>query len=68
MVAGDIVVMGTDGVFDNVYDADIEPCLLKHKAAEDRANCIGEKAYANGKDRSYLSPFAKGARDAGRWY
>lgn len=31
VAARDIVVMGTDGVFDNVYDSDLEPCLLNHK-------------------------------------
>jgi len=29
MKKSDIVVMGSDGLFDNVFDEDMQPCLLK---------------------------------------
>jgi protein phosphatase PTC7 len=68
VLKGDIVVMATDGVFDNVYDADMEPCILDNKTPESRADCIGEKAYKMSHDRKYFSPFAKGAKEAGKYY
>lgn len=27
--AKDIIVMGTDGLFDNVFDDDMKPCLIR---------------------------------------
>jgi protein phosphatase PTC7 len=68
VVKGDIVVMGTDGVFDNVFDEDMEPCILDHKTPLARADCIGEKAYGLSHDKNYESPFAKGAKEHRRWY
>jgi len=32
------------------------------------ASCIGNLAYGFSKDRRYESPFAKGAKQAGKWY
>lgn len=29
LVDKDIIIMGTDGLFDNVYDEDMEPCIKK---------------------------------------
>ena len=70
----DFVVMGTDGLFDNLYDEDIEKCLhpnikpIKDQSdefefiePEKAANCIANKAYNLSKDKRYMSPFAKGA-------
>ena len=77
----DFVVMGTDGLFDNLYDRDIEQCLypgiqpVKDKQdefdlvnPEKVANCMATKAYALSKDRTYMSPFAMGAYQAGKRY
>ena len=75
----DFVVMGSDGLFDNLYDKDISDCLyqqielkknidelgdFKLKSVDETASCIGNKAYQLSHDRRYLSPFAKGAREA----
>ena len=67
----DVVIMGTDGLFDNVFDKDMEPCILeagrgKEFSSESAANCLGKKAYAYSKNRNYDSPFAQGAREARR--
>lgn len=59
--------MGTDGLFDNVYDFDMVPCLSKPTPTE-QATCIGEIAYAKSKDKAYESPFAVGAKKARQWY
>ena len=59
--------MGSDGVFDNVYDEGIETCLqagLKGTQIDDldaASVCIAKKAEANGKDKKFFSPFAKNA-------
>lgn len=67
--------MGTDGLFDNLYDPDIEKCLypsvkpqgsgpnatFKLEGAESVAKCMANKAYDLSKDQRYMSPFARGA-------
>ena len=71
--------MGTDGLFDNVYEQDLKPCLVKNlKRKEDghmwmenptaAADCIGDFAYKKSKDKRYKSPFGVGAEKAGRNY
>ena len=77
----DFVVMGTDGLFDNLFDEDIETCLkpsiepvkgttdkFKMLDPEATAKCIGDKAYKMSKDRRYNSPFAVGALKSGKRY
>ena len=71
--------MGTDGLFDNLYDRDIHGCLLPSvKAIKEKkeefelidpekvANCMAKKAYNLSKQRNYFSPFSNGARQAGK--
>lgn len=71
--------MGTDGLFDNLFDQDIEGCLhpsvKAHKDQKDQfelenpegvAKCMANKAYKLGKDRRYDSPFSQGARQYGK--
>ena len=70
--------MGSDGLFDNLFDDDIKQCLesqmlewnkkFRLKSMDDTATCISDKAYKLSKDRRYDSPFAKGAREAGQMY
>lgn len=68
----DIIVMGSDGLFDNLYDEDILKCIkpyLKGKLLEDvtgSVNCMAEEAERKSYDKSYFSPFAKGAKEAGK--
>ena len=77
----DFVVMGTDGLFDNLYDADIEKCLLPSvKAVKDKedqfelmepakaADCMAKRAYNLSKDPNYKSPFSVGAAQSGKLY
>ena len=75
----DFVVMGTDGLFDNLYDKDIEGCLqpgiklvkddeFELSNPEEVANCMAKKAYTLGKDGKYMSPFARGAFKSGYPY
>lgn len=67
----DFIIMGTDGLFDNLYDKDIQGCLepavkVKEGKSDDFslddpeavAKCMARKAYNLGKDNTYWSPFA----------
>ena len=73
--------MGTDGLFDNLYDPDIEGCLKPNvRAVKEQpeqfelfepakaANCMASKAYNLSKNKTYGSPFAKGAMQCGLRY
>ena len=66
--------MGSDGVFDNLYDKDVLDCVWSYMAGEYYADpqgscdCLADKAYVLGKNQDYLSPFAKGAQEAGKVY
>lgn len=63
--------MGTDGLFDNLYDKDVQACLepsvnISKDSGEEFeisdplavARCMSRKAYDLSKNRSYMSPFA----------
>lgn len=57
---GDIVLLATDGLFDNVFDEDIIRILADGKTnTEYKAAVIAKTAYKQSLDPSYLSPFAK---------
>ena len=69
------MVMGSDGLFDNLYDHDLEPCLIDSIKPTNNpdmmfdsdpaaaATCIAKKAYSASKEKNYNSPFARGARE-----
>lgn len=65
---GDIIIFGTDGLWDNTYDRDIVD-LLKN-SEQDSAQSIAKKiataSYNFAADNNRLSPFAKNARVAWR--
>lgn len=75
------MVLATDGVLDNLYDKDVLNCIklaLTEQGLNSRnqlydlsdpqqlANCIADTAEKLSWDKTYDSPFAKGAREAGR--
>jgi len=69
---GDLIVIGSDGLFDNVFVSDIARILTKalnkivvtESTLKDAAGILLETAYLNGLDDSFLSPFAKEAIEA----
>jgi protein phosphatase PTC7 len=71
---GDIIVVYSDGVSDNVYPKEYHDCIDRYTVEETIvsfalvADCIARQAYALGKDRTYDSPFAQGARKVGKRY
>jgi len=67
----DILIVGTDGLFDNLYDERIiemvQPFVRgTQDALEDPdlvADVISKEAERLSRDQNYLSPFAKGAKE-----
>ncbi|CAN1137902.1 Probable protein phosphatase 2C 80 [Linum perenne] len=61
---GDIVVAGTDGLFDNLYCWEIERILEGRSdwTAEDLARVIGLTAFENSVNEMYRSPFEQECR------
>jgi len=69
----DIIIVYSDGVSDNLLPQEFHPCINDYADDEHElvslslvADCIARSAYELGKQRGYLSPFAKEARKAGR--
>ena len=70
---GDIIIVYSDGVSDNLYPEEFHPCIENYLVLDDEpslsyslvADCIARTAYWLGKDPNFNSPFAKGARAAG---
>ncbi|KAG5493838.1 hypothetical protein JKF63_01670 [Porcisia hertigi] len=68
--AGDVFLCVSDGVLDNV---ELDR-LLDHLSEVSATGChnvaqaIGQEAFRNGQDRSYFSPFARHAEEAGYRY
>lgn len=68
MAAGDIIVVGTDGLLDNVFAKEIVEVLAAEVAetAKDLAKLLAELAWYNSLDVLKDGPFAVKARKAGR--
>lgn len=70
----DIIIMASDGVFDNMYDPDLIECVTPYMKSthfydpQGSSDCIADKAYELGNSKGFVSPFAVGARAAGRNY
>lgn len=52
---GDIILLGTDGLFDNLYDQDILAHLLQGGTTQQ----LAKMAQIKGQDSMYMSPFAR---------
>ena len=67
---GDIVVLYSDGLSDNVFRSGMYQCLEEEmeggvlKSPSKAADCLARKAYWLGKERDYISPFQKAGRKA----
>ncbi|OHT02412.1 Protein phosphatase PTC7 like protein [Tritrichomonas foetus] len=73
---GDVIVAGSDGLWDNVWNNDIEKHIekvvidsnSKHEMMQKLADLLGNDAHKNGKDRLFNSPFAQDALNHGYRY
>ncbi|KAF3794226.1 putative protein phosphatase 2C 71 [Nymphaea thermarum] len=66
---GDVIVMATDGLFDNLYDEEIATIvsnsLKANLGAKDIADVLAEKAQEIGRSSAVRSPFADAAHSFG---
>jgi protein phosphatase PTC7 len=78
---GDIYIVYSDGVIDNLSPQEFHSCISAYLKDDDQdeqlflftsyslvADCIARTAYELGKDKTFDSPFAKGARQSGMNY
>eukprot|EP00834_Sanchytrium_tribonematis_P004373 NODE_211_length_12764_cov_0.923727.p5 type:complete len:260 gc:universal NODE_211_length_12764_cov_0.923727:6250-5471(-) len=67
---GDLLVCGTDGLFDNLWDEDIEEILMKHKPDYKKcAKALVDEAMNKSVDPTYdESPFQLKASDEGLYH
>ena len=71
VVPGDIIVLGTDGLLNNMFPAEIED-VIKKTTLEEGVNpeklalTIADLALYNSFDRFFYSPYARAARKAGK--
>ncbi|XP_076886484.1 putative protein phosphatase 2C 26 [Bidens hawaiensis] len=62
---GDIIVMGSDGLFDNVFDHEIVTMVKEHKDAVTTAKVLADLAYKHSVDFYFDSPYSIEARNRG---
>lgn len=69
VIPGDIVVAGSDGLFDNLYESEIEELVSQGvndgKFPADLASTIAQFALINSMDNCAISPFTIAAQEAG---
>ncbi|EGC37523.1 hypothetical protein DICPUDRAFT_86952 [Dictyostelium purpureum] len=65
---GDLIVMGTDGVFDNLFDDEIVEIGEKSKEPQTIARSIAKRAFEVGCSTTIYTPFAKNAGHNGYIY
>lgn len=72
VAAGDVVVLGTDGLFDNVFDGELASMvmhsLMAGRSPQSTAEHIAALARIRAADRVRFSPFARAAMEAGYRY
>ncbi|XP_041998711.1 probable protein phosphatase 2C 26 isoform X1 [Salvia splendens] len=61
----DTVVMGSDGLFDNVYDTEILAVVDSCDNVADAAKALANLAHSHSKDSSFDSPYSQEARARG---
>jgi len=66
----DVIILATDGVFDNLFDKDLQELVAQHRelSTDAIAKLIAESAEKNASRTQYDSPFAQHARRAGFYY
>jgi len=62
---GDLVIVGTDGLWDNLYDDEIVELATSSPEPMTVAQLIARQAHETAASKSVISPFAKAARDNG---
>ena len=71
LMEGDVVVLGSDGLFDNLFDKDIEECLktgFKLESSAELSKLLAKLAYKYSLDKKRECPFGLGAKKSGYSY
>jgi protein phosphatase PTC7 len=61
----DLVIVGSDGLFDNVHDINVTQLVQQYRDIDELADRLSRLASKHANDARYLSPFALGAARAG---
>jgi len=65
ILPGDLLIVGTDGLFDNLYDEEILEIAQRSTEPTTIAQLIAREAHEVANSKSVVSPFAKSARENG---
>jgi len=65
---GDLVIAGTDGLFDNLFEEDIARCVSSCNTPEEAASLLGHLASRTAWSDEAVTPFSCAARASGRHY
>ncbi|XP_027933200.1 probable protein phosphatase 2C 26 isoform X2 [Vigna unguiculata] len=65
LMEGDTIVMGSDGLFDNVFDHEIVQTIVKHKDVAETAKSLANLASSHALDSNFDSPYSLEARSRG---
>lgn len=65
LMEGDTIVMGSDGLFDNVFDHEIVSTISRFKDAAEAAKALADLASSHSKDINFDSPYSMEARSRG---
>ncbi|XP_060966615.1 probable protein phosphatase 2C 26 isoform X2 [Cannabis sativa] len=65
LIEGDTIIMGSDGLFDNVFDHEMISTLAQFKDVVEAAKALANLASVHAKDSDFDSPYALEARSRG---
>ncbi|XP_038895710.1 probable protein phosphatase 2C 26 isoform X2 [Benincasa hispida] len=65
LIEGDILVMGSDGLFDNVFDHEIVATAAKYVDVGEAAKALANLASSHSADKAFESPYSLEARSKG---
>lgn len=65
ILPGDLIIVGTDGLWDNLYDDEIVETTTQATDPMTIAQLIARQAHLSASSKTIISPFAKAARENG---
>ncbi|KAE9598650.1 putative protein-serine/threonine phosphatase [Lupinus albus] len=65
LIEGDTIVVGSDGLFDNVFDHEIVSTIVRHRNVAEAAKALANLASNHALDSNFDSPYSLEARSRG---
>ncbi|CAL5202602.1 unnamed protein product [Lathyrus oleraceus] len=65
LMEGDIIVMGSDGLYDNVFDHEIALTVARYRDVSEAAKALANLASSHARDSNFDSPYSLEARSKG---